>query len=156
MRIILILFCHLVVLPSAWADAAADEKAVWAMEEAYWVYVRNNDLDGYLTLWDERFVGWPSFSENPLGKNDIASWIPPLHADTKRAYDYELKRQAVRSFGDVVIAHYLYRDIYRLAETGDVVEKGNFRRITHTWQRRGDTWQIVTGMSASWIGAEGQ
>jgi hypothetical protein len=24
------------------------------------------------------------------------------------------------------------------------------RRITHTWQRRGDSWQIITGMSATY------
>jgi hypothetical protein len=29
-----------------------------------------------------------------------------------------------------------------------VEEEGPFR-ITHTWQRHGGTWQIITGMSAS-------
>lgn len=154
MRLLLCTIACVLFLQPAWADASADEEAVWALEEAYWVYVRNNDLDGYRTLWDERFVGWPSFSDKPLGKKNITDWIPPLHADRSRVYDYKLKREAVRSFGEVVVAHYLYRDVYRSADTGEVVEENEFRRITHTWQRRGDSWQIVTGMSASWIGAE--
>ncbi len=52
----------------AWGDQAADEEAVWHLEEAYWGYVKSNDIPGYLTLWDERFVGWPGFSEAPVGK----------------------------------------------------------------------------------------
>ena len=49
------------------ADKAADEEAVWKLEEAYWQFVKNNDIDGYRSLWDERFVGWPGFSESPVG-----------------------------------------------------------------------------------------
>lgn len=39
---LMLLFGFLVSLP-AWSDEAADE-------EAYWVYVKDNDIDGYLTL----------------------------------------------------------------------------------------------------------
>ncbi|HXV64582.1 MAG TPA: nuclear transport factor 2 family protein [Vicinamibacteria bacterium] len=132
------------------AGPAEDEAAVWQLEETYWKCVKARDLDAYRSLWDERFVGWPSFSAQPLGKAQIADWIPPLHADPSRRYDYELKREAVRAFGDIVVVHYRYMDVYRNAETGEVLEKSAWKRITHTWQRRGDGWQIVTGMSASY------
>lgn len=131
-------------------DPTPDETVVWQLEEAYWQYVKAADLEGYRTLWDERFVGWPSFAEHPLGKKDIADWIPPLHADAQRRYDYRLQREAVRAFGDSVVAHYLVWDIWRDAGSGTVVEESEPYRITHTWQRRGDGWQIVTGMSASY------
>jgi hypothetical protein len=140
------------LLPAALpaAEMTADEAAVWQLEETYWQYVKAADLDGYRTLWDERFIGWPSFSERPLGKANIGDWIPPLHADPARLYDYRLQMEAVRAFGDTVVAHYLGWDIWRDAETGAIVEESEPFRITHTWQRRGDTWQIVTGMSASY------
>ena len=134
---------------SACSDEAADEQAVWSLEEAYWVYVKNNDIEGYLTLWDERFVGWPGFSEAPIGKGNIGEWIAPLHENPAETYDYELTREAVRSFGDVVVVHYLVRDFMRSASTGEVVRQLDVYRITHTWQRRGDTWQIITGMSGA-------
>ncbi len=134
---------------SVWADGATDEEAVWQLEEAYWLHVRNNDLATYRTLWDERFVGWPGFSDKPVGKESIGAWIAPLHANPAETYDYELTRAAVRSFGDVVVVHYLVQDFMRSAENGAIIRQRDNYRITHTWQRRGDTWQIITGMSGA-------
>jgi len=65
----------MLTIPLAAAEMTADEQAVWRLEEQYWVYVAKSDLDGYLTLWDERFVGWPSFSPKPVGKDGIGGWI---------------------------------------------------------------------------------
>ena len=151
MRLICLLLL-LSVLPTLApaAEMSVDEAAVWRLEEQYWQYVKAADLDGYRTLWDERFVGWPGFSPNPLGKADIANWIPPLHADPQRRYEYALKKEAVRAFGDVVVVHYLGWDIWRDTASGEIVEKSEPFRITHTWQRRDDSWQIITGMSATY------
>jgi len=147
----LLVFSLVCVSTPVFADEAADEDAVWKLEEAYWEYVKNNDTDGYRSLWDERFIGWPGFSKSPLGKKNIADWIGPLHADPLLVYEYELTKGAVRSFGDIVVAHYLVRDCLRSSETDEETNIA-FDRITHTWQRRGDSWQIVTGMSGSWVG----
>jgi hypothetical protein len=133
----------------AMADATSDEKAVWNLEETYWKYVKNNDIKGYLTLWDERFIGWPGFSQTPLEKANVADWIPALHKNPAERYDYELTPKAIRSFGDVVVVHYLLHDFYRSSTTGEVIRSLDEHRITHTWQRRGDTWQIITGMSGA-------
>lgn len=146
-----LLLGFLVSLP-ALSDETADEEAVWKLEEAYWVYVKNNDIDGYLTLWDERFVGWPGFSKVPMGKVNIHEWIVPLHENSAETYDYELTREAVRSFGDVVVVHYLVRDFFRSAQTGEIVRQLDEYRVTHTWQRRDQTWQIITGMSGAQAG----
>jgi ketosteroid isomerase-like protein len=134
------------------AGADADVLAVWQLEEAYWEYVKNNDLEGYRNLWDERFVGWPGFSDNPVGKTEIADWIEPLHANPNEHYDYELTRKAVTAFADVVVVHYLVRDFFRGADDGEIVRELDTYRITHTWQRRGDSWQIITGMSGAQAG----
>ena len=149
----LLVFTLAFVVTPIFADEVADEDAVWKLEEAYWEYVKNNDTDGYRSLWDERFVGWPGFSKSPLGKKNIADWIGPLHADPSLVYEYELTKGAVRSFGDIVVVHYLVRDYLRSSETGEETNIA-LDRITHTWQRRGDSWQIVTGMSGSWIGED--
>lgn len=150
MRKSILLFLLLLPLTSVARDLTSDEAAVWHLEEAYWQYVKANDLDSYRTLWDENFVGWPSFAERPLGKANIADWIPPLHEDPARLFDFRLQKEAVRAFGDSVVAHYLVWESWRDAGTGAVVKEDAPIRITHTWQRRGDSWQIVTGMSASY------
>ncbi|RPH93072.1 MAG: nuclear transport factor 2 family protein [Lysobacterales bacterium] len=150
----LFVLCVLLLLPALGAaremNAEESEAAVWQLEEAYWRYVKANDLEGYRTLWDERFVGWPGFAEHPVGKANITDWIPPLHADPDRLYDYRVQKEAVRAFGDSVVVHYFYWESRRDAKTGAVVQENEPRRITHTWQRRGDSWQIITGMSATY------
>jgi len=138
----------MVTMPLAAAEMTADEQAVWRLEEQYWVYVAKSDLDGYLTLWDERFVGWPSFSPKPVGKDGIGGWIRPLHADPEQRFEYSLEPMAVRSFGDVVVAHYLVKERWVSVKTGQVT-RSESSRITHTWKKRVNTWVIVTGMSSA-------
>lgn len=88
-----------------------------------------------------------------MGKQSIHGWIAPLHEDPNRIHDYRLTREAVRSFGeDIVVVHYLVRQFFRSVDTDDIVGTESVSRITHTWQRRGETWQIITGMSGTLIG----
>ena len=135
------------------ADLSDDETAVWNLENAYWEYVKANDISGYRSLWDEGFVGWPGFSEMPLGKANIHEWVTALHSNLGTRVEYELTIGSVRAYGDIVAAHYLVRFSVHSETTGEIVDDEIVSRITHTWQRQGDSWRIVTGMSGSWIGA---
>ena len=128
-------------------EASASEEAVWALEESYWRYVEENDIEKYKSLWDERFIGWPGGSERPVEKTNIADWIGPLHSDPNRIFKSEINREAVRAFGDVVVVHYSYRGYFISKDSGEVIEQWELGKITHTWQRRGDSWQIITGMA---------
>lgn len=139
--------CWMLAIPLTAAEMTADERAVWRLEEQYWVYVTKSDIDGYLTLWDDRFVGWPSFSPAPVGKDGISGWIRPLHADAGQKFEYTLERMAVRSFGEVVVAHYLVKERWVSVGSGKMTRSETVR-ITHTWKKKGDTWLIVTGMSS--------
>lgn len=154
-RIKLLLIAMLIIPLSSLADKLnSDEQAVWQLEEAYWQYVMANDTKAYRSLWDDRFVGWPGFSRAPLGKASIHEWIAQYHDDDADYFDYELTIGSVRDYGDVVAAHYLVQYFMRSVETSEKIGNGVTSRITHTWQRRGDTWQIVSGMSGTLIAAE--
>lgn len=121
-------------------DPSADEEAVWQLEEAYFRYVQAGDVENYLTLWDDEFVGWPCGSEQPQGKETIADWVQEIR-DQNLQVEYELQREAVRAFGDVVATQYglLYSD-------GTSEGSVDRTKITHTWRRSGETWKIITGM----------
>jgi len=150
MAFLVLLICAFPVLAEQLTE---DEQAVWDLEVAYWEYVKSNNIPGYQSLWDDGVVAWPSFSRTPImGKEDIHEWFQPYHEDLSRSFDFELTPEAVRSFGNVVATHYLVRIFLRSAETGEVMANDQIARVTHTWQQRGDTWQIVTGMSGSLIG----
>lgn len=147
------IFISFLMLPFAAAaqqdpqEMNEDEAAVWALEEAYWRYVKNTDIESYLALWDEQFVGWPFGSPEPAEKSSISDWIEPLHADPNRIFKYDLERKAVRSFGDIVVTHLTYRTCFVSRETGEIVEDRGGRKITHTWRRNPGGWQIITGMA---------
>ncbi len=146
---LVLLICAFPALPEQLTE---DEQVVWDLEVAYWEYVKGNDIPGYRSLWDDDVVAWPSFSRAPvMGKEDIHEWFQPYHEDLSKSFDFELTREAVRSFGNVVVTHYLVRIFLRSAETGEVMANDQIAGVTHTWQQRGDTWQIVTGMSGSLI-----
>jgi hypothetical protein len=122
-KIVLTVVLTLLASAALWSENTADEKAVWKLEEAYWKYVKSNDVKSYRTLWDENFIGWPGFSNEPMEKASIGDWIAPLHKNPDEQYGYELTPKALRSFGDVVVVHYLVRDFYRSPGTGEIVRQ---------------------------------
>jgi ketosteroid isomerase-like protein len=120
------------------------EQEVWAMEEAYWERVASGDVEAYLDLWDEAFVGWPCTSDAPATKESIGSWVAGVRDGTYEI-SYELERHAVRAFGDIAVAYYATPIVYRFADGGVDGEHERWKFI-HTWQRQGDTWRILGGM----------
>ena len=122
-----------------------DEATVWRLEEAYYRYAKANDPEGYLTLFHEDVIGWPTLDAAPKGKSRVSQWIATVHENPDEAWNYELKRMAIHSFGDVVVVHYLLRDYFVSRGSGEVTRSAVFR-ISHTWQRAGDTWRIISGM----------
>ena len=45
------------------------------MEEIYWHDVQAGDVEHYLTLWHDAFVGWPCFASEPSDKSNIGGWV---------------------------------------------------------------------------------
>lgn len=135
----------LVLLSSSLLAQTPEETAVWKLEHQYWEYVKAADLDGYRTLWHENFVGWPQMSPAPAHKDHIADWIKAHSDKGERLQSYVLKEAASQFTDNVVVTHYWLTDVWSAkSETGTPVTS----RITHTWIRVKDGWQIIGGMSA--------
>ena len=122
------------------------EQAVWEMEEAYWRYVEAGDVESYLGLWHEDFVGWPCFTWSPVGKEGVGAWVESIR-DNGWTLTYQLRPQAVRLFGDVAVAHYAAEYVYQYGD-GTAEGEGEWRKFTHTWMKMDDRWQIIGGMCA--------
>lgn len=129
------------------APPSPDEKAVWSLEDAYWRYVKANDLEHYRTLWNSDFLGWPLSSPEPVHKDHITDWITAHTGMGETLKSYELERLAAQSTGDHVTVAYRVR----LTWIGkDGVDKPSSLRVIHTWLRgAGDKWQILSGMAAA-------
>ncbi len=140
-----VLLLLLVVCTSAMAQQSADEQAVWKLEHDYWNYVKAFDLEGYRTLWHPDFVGWPSFSPQPVHKDRITDWITDAKNKGRHLESFDLRPAESRVNPSGIVVFYTIT-----ARWVDKDGKGEpaTSRITHTWIKSGKSWQIISGMSA--------
>src|SRR6201993_583725 len=118
------------------------EQAVWEQEETYWRLVKADNRQGYLDLWDDRFVGWPRFENNPIHKDVITRFM-----SERRVLDYRLEPLSVREFGGNVVIT-LYRATVHSRDSTGANESTRASRLTHTWMKTEKGWRIIGGMSA--------
>jgi ketosteroid isomerase-like protein len=124
-------------------DWSATQRAVWEREEAYWELVRAADVEGFLDLLDERFVGWPGGTETPVAFADFRPYVTDwFEAVSEAEFDYSLTPRALVVAGDVAISHYHAHSSY--GHDDEAETRGS--RITHTWQRADGEWKIISGM----------
>jgi ketosteroid isomerase-like protein len=125
----------------------ADEKIVWRLEQSYWEYVKALDVAGYKNLWHEDFLGWPSTAPAPVGKDHIADWLEEDRAARNALQCYKLEHAGFTQVGDVAVTHYHLTEHW-LDKDGKS-DKGQPRtiKVTHTWLRLKDSWQIIAGMA---------
>ena len=147
----LILFCVPSVgqPPAQWSR---DQEIVWGQEQAYWRYCKGMDLDKYLTLWHASVVGWPSMYSAPAGKDHISDWLTDRAQKGFTIKSYDLEPLAIKVTDKVAVVH--YRVMYSWADE-DGKEILARSRITHTWIKTRDGWQIIGGMSAP-VDAQGR
>jgi hypothetical protein len=117
---------------------------VWAREDDYWRFVKAGDVESYMTLWHEKFIGWPCDQDHPMRKSSIGGWVREIR-DKKIKVTSVLTREGAEDFGGIVVVHYRFTRVDAYPD-GRVEGRGRMSKITHTWMRVGSTWQIVGGM----------
>lgn len=151
---LLVLVGILVLIPSASAATREQRiREVWALEDDYWRYVKAGDVESYVKLWHEKFIGWPCGRDHPMGKAKIGDWVREVR-DKKIAVSYDLTREGAEDFGSVVVVHYRVTRVDTYPD-GRVEGRGRESKITHTWMRVGRTWQIVGGMCGTLVDPPG-
>ena len=130
---------------SSFAQQTENEKAVWKLENAYWEYVKAMDMDHYKALWHENFVGWPYSSSQPARKDHITDWIKALTDKGATLGWFELTPADSRATENLVVTEYWLTSLW-----ADKTGHGEpfTQRVTHTWIRTANGWQIIGGMSA--------
>jgi ketosteroid isomerase-like protein len=138
----------LVLATTAFAkETNVDQAQVWNQEKAYWEYVKANELEKYRALWRDDFVGWPSISPAPVRKDHITDWITENTSKGLKLQSYSIEQMAIQVTGNVAITHYRIKASWGKG-TATETTKADAVRITHTWIRTDNGWQILGGMSA--------
>ncbi len=104
-------------------------------------YLNTRNLEGFMSLWDDSFIGWPDYSEHPVRKSEIrASFEEEFRSSATSSPALPApKPEAVEIFGNVAIPHYFWPD------SGEA--SGLKIRATHTWRKGPQGWRIIGGMS---------
>lgn len=118
---------------------------IWQLEENYWKYVKEKDYQSYITLWDDRFIGYPS--NNTIGNKDhITDWMTEMYRQPG-VFNYTLTRKVENVFGDIAIVFYDVSHHFT-NDKNEIVKKGSFK-IIHTWKKMAKGWLIIGGMGAN-------
>ena len=142
-----------VVMAELGQSATNYEAEVWSLEKAYWEYVKVNDLEKYRALWHEDFLGWPFVSSTPVRKDHITDWITSNTSKGIKLESYSIEQLAIQVTGDIAINHYRIKANWATSHKAEA--RTDALRITHTWIRTNETWQIIGGMSAP-VNADGK
>ena len=122
------------------------QNEIWQLEENYWKYEKEKDLQSYLTLWDEKFIGYPG--NNIIGtKATITDWITDMYKNKTGVFNYKLTRKVENVFDDIVVV--LYDVSHSFTNKKNEVVKNGVLKITHTWRKTDKGWLIIGGMGAN-------
>ena len=125
---------------TAQIQLSAAQKEVWAGEQRYCETLMKGDTEGYMSLWDDSFIGWPISRDAPIDKAGIRASIK-----NRGVIQCNSTPLAVNVFGDFANTYYVFHNTSKDPD-GKIVNHES--RITHTWRRKGGKWLIVGGMSA--------
>lgn len=126
-------------------DWSATQREIWEREETYWELVQATDVEGFLDLLDERFVGWPGGAETPVAFADFRPYVDAWFESVNEAdFSYSLTPRAIVVAGDVGVSHYHAHSSYK-DEDGSVTRTS---RLTHTWRSEDGEWRIISGMGS--------
>lgn len=129
------------------ASSQTDSKniaQVWQREAEYWRCVKAGDVDAYVSLWHDKFIGWPCGDEHPVRKTSIGDWVREVR-DKHITVSADVTREGAEDFGNVVVVHYRFTRVDTYPD-GRVEGKGKESKITHTWMKVGHNWLIIGGM----------
>ncbi|MBI3477050.1 MAG: nuclear transport factor 2 family protein [Acidobacteria bacterium] len=127
------------------AQQSTAETAVWKLEHSYWEEVKAVDLPAYRALWHPNFVGWPYMSPKPVRTDHITDWITANTTKGLHMESYVLEPADSEATENLVVVHYWLTSAWT---DKDRHGEPKTSRITHTWIRVGNSWQIIGGMSS--------
>lgn len=109
------------------------------MEERAWWSMEQGDIDGYLKIFGEDLISWPTWTKKPVTKGYIRKNLIPGGVSSS-----ELKPLAVKVFADTAITMYIYNMVDATVTTHKVA-------VTHTWVKREGTWRVIGSMTANCV-----
>lgn len=97
-----------------WTDA---QKEVWAGVEKYWDAPAKGDVQGFLSYFDDSYMGWNYLSRVPQSKANTSKWIENEMKNNSTIL-YNITPLTIWVKGDFAYVHYTYSQLTKENKTG--------------------------------------
>lgn len=137
----IVLFLSILISNNNYAQQwTEDQKDVWAGVEKYWEVSSKGDAQGFLSYFDESYIGWSYQSVVPQNKSNTAKWITHDFKNNSTVV-YSLTPINIWVKGDFAFANYFYNQIEKNKETSK--ETPSMGKWTDILIKKGNKWVLV-------------
>ncbi len=96
-----------------WSDA---QKDVWAGVQKYWEVSSSGNAQGFMSYFDDSYMGWSNQSRVPMSKDNVSKWITQDSKDNSTLV-YSITPLTIWVKGDFAYVHYTYSTLEQNKET---------------------------------------
>lgn len=139
--IVLAAVLSLLLVPavSSAQEWSAAQKEVWKNVEEYWALSEAGNLEGFLSYFHPKYIGWGYSSALPMSAESSKKFLE-YSFKTMKSLVYGIQPVAIIVHGDFAIVHYYYTSVYKDVEGKNRSESG---RWTDILIKQGDKWVMI-------------
>jgi ketosteroid isomerase-like protein len=108
------------VFGQQWSDA---QKEVWAGVQKYWDVAAKGDVQGFLSYFDDSYLGWSNQSRVPQSKANTSKWIENDMKDNTTVVS-TITPLTIWVKGDFAYVHYTYGEVTQDKKSGEKKTSG--------------------------------
>ncbi len=120
-----------------WSDA---QKDVWSGVEKYWQASSSGDAAGFMSYFDDSYMGWSNQTRVPMSKANTAKWITQ---DVKNSTTlvYSITPLSIWVKGDFAYVHYTYEELSKNTETNKTTPRAG--TWTDILMKENGKWMLI-------------
>jgi ketosteroid isomerase-like protein len=118
---------------------SAEQQEVWKTIEEHWALNEKGDLNGYLSQFDESYLGWNYSSEVPRDFGTITKRVKYFFQNRKILF-YTIVPARIWVKDDFAFAHYYYTTISKDNAGVMTTDSG---RWTDIFMKKGNKWLCI-------------
>jgi ketosteroid isomerase-like protein len=119
---------------------SSEQKDVWAGVEKYWQVSATGDAQGFMSYFDDSYMGWNYQSKVPQSKANTSKWVENGLKNNSTVL-YTLSPLTIWVKGDFAYVHYYYAELDKNIETGK--KENSSGNWTDILMKKGGKWVLI-------------
>ena len=119
---------------------SSEQKEVWAGIEKYWEVSSKGDAQGFMSYFDESYIGWSYQTVVPQNKSNTSKWITN-EVKNNTTVLYTLTPVTIWVKGDFAFANYFYAQIEKNNQIGK--EEQTAGKWTDILMKKDGKWLLI-------------